>query len=198
MIDASRLIELLACPRCDRTPLAVTDSGHRCPGCGTEFPSVGGIPWLFADPESSLGEWRNRLHHDLTRLAHEAGLLREEVAGAALRPLTRRRLELHIAAIDAHRRSLRELLAPLGVQSQQASYESHLALRTRLPVDQGLNTYYANVHRDWCWGVAENEASLEQIRSVTDGGGGLGDMLILGAGACRLAFDLHTALGARR
>ena len=57
--------------------------------------------------------------------------------------------------------SLRELLEPVDIQSSQASYESYLALRTRLPSDQGISTYYANIHRDWAWGDAENQASLD-------------------------------------
>jgi hypothetical protein len=75
-----------------------------------------------------------------------------------------------------------------------ASYESYLALRTRLPADQGLHTYYANLHRDWCWGDDENEASLQQIQKVvaeSDGGLSLGNTLVLGTGACRLAYDIH-------
>ena len=47
----------------------------------------------------------------------------------------------------------------------QGSHDTYLALRTRLPADQALNTYYANVHRDWSWGQDENEASLKQIES---------------------------------
>ena len=72
----------------------------------------------------------------------------------------------------------------------QAGYESHLALRTRLPSDQGLNTYYANVHRDWVWGEAENTASMAEIDAVLADRELTGDVIVLGAGAGRLAFDL--------
>lgn len=186
MPDASTVDDLLACPRCDRAPLTAGDGRYRCAACRTEFGAIGGIPWLFADPESSLGEWQNRLHHELERLAREAKSLsgelqaltaeRKSPAGEEktlaaeakderLQTITRRRLERRLEAVEGHRRALGQLLAPLGVQSREGGFESHLALRTRLPLDQGLNTYYANVHRDWCWGVAENEASLAQIRS---------------------------------
>lgn len=196
MPATSPLTGLLACPRCDRTPLTPTGKRYRCGGCKTEFTDVGEIPWLFADPDASLGEWRNRLHYELQRLAHDSERLKAELNGAELRPLTRRRLELHRQASDAHRKSLRHLLAPIDVQSMQASYESHLALRTRLPADQGLHTYYANVHRDWVWGDRENEVSLAQIRKVLEKDEKTGDTLILGAGACRLAYDMHMKLDA--
>ena len=48
----------------------------------------------------------------------------------------------------------------------------------------------------------ENSASLQQIKAVAKGGDGddshLGDTLILGAGACRLAYDIHMWLGTSR
>ncbi len=200
MTDVASLDELLACPRCDRTPLARDGSAYSCGGCRTAFPSVGGLPWLFAEPDASRGEWQNRLRFSLQRLAHDARRLRAELRKDGLAEPTKRRLELKLAATDEHRQALQELLAPLDLQALAASYESHLALRTRLPADQGLNTYYANVHRDWCWGERENEASLEQLRRglASSGDRTTGDTLVLGAGACRLAYDLHGEPGAAR
>jgi hypothetical protein len=103
-------------------------------------------------------------------------------------------LERYKKSVEQHRRALQKLLRPVDLQSQSGSYESYLALRTRLPVDQGLNTYYPNIHRDWAWGVEENEASLKQIRSVLHDNAELGDVLVLGAGAGRLAYDIHRGL----
>lgn len=194
MSDA--LIDLLACPRCDRTPLAAADAGYRCPACRTEFGALRGIPWLFAEPDAARGEWRNRLHFELARLARDIEGLRRELGGNDLRPPTRSRLERHLEGTEAQRRALMQLLAPLDVAPDDSVFESHLALRTRLPSDQGLYTYEANVHRDWCWGEAENAASLEQIRAVAPESPG--NVLVLGAGAGRLAYDLHQALGPAR
>ena len=97
--------------------------------------------------------------------------------------------------VESHRRKLQKLLRPIDVQSLQGNFESYLALRTRLPTDQGLNTYYANIHRDWAWGDEENEASLKQIRAVLHDHAELGNVLVLGAGAGRLAYDIHMQLG---
>jgi len=185
------LDELLACPRCDKTPLTADDSALRCGACRIEFPLVNGIPWLFAEPQAALGEWRSRWHFALQQLGQDASRLDHELKNEALRPLTRRRLERYRKALESHRRSLQKLLKPIDVQSLQASRDTYLALRTRLPSDQGLNTYYANVHRDWSWGDEENDASLEQVRRVAGDSAELGRVLVLGAGACRLAYDLH-------
>ena len=198
MFDMSHLSDLLACPRCDATPLAENAGIYRCNGCKTAFPSIGGIPWLFADPDAALGEWRNRLQFELQRLTREAQLLRTELDGAIPLARTKQRLELQLQATVEHRKALQELLAPVDVQSMQASFESHLALRTRLPRDQGLHTYYANVHRDWAWGDTENRLALDEIRLALDSDKQTGDTLVLGAGACRLAYDVHMSFDAGR
>jgi uncharacterized protein YbaR (Trm112 family) len=200
MPETSSLSDLLACPRCDGQALSPKQDGYRCKGCKTEFSGVGGIPWLFADPGSSLGGWRNRLHFSLQKLASEAQRIRAELTDKALGELTRQRLQHQADAIDVHRTALREILGPLELDAMQANYESHLALRTRLPVDQGIQTYAANIHRDWAWGAAENEASINEIRAVLGDtqASSLGDTLVLGAGACRLAYDLHMQLDASR
>ncbi len=194
MSAASQLTELTACPRCDKSPLSVAGDAYRCDGCKTDFPPISNIPWLFADPDASLGEWRNRLHFALQQLSTDAKRLTSCLKSDALSALTRQRLERQLRAADEHRSALRQILAPVDIQSAQASYESYLALRTRLPTDQGISTYYSNIHRDWAWGDEENAASLAQIRTVTDGGTALGNTLVLGAGACRLAYDIHTEL----
>jgi uncharacterized protein YbaR (Trm112 family)/SAM-dependent methyltransferase len=185
------LIDVLACPRCDKTPLSENEGVFSCGACKIEFPSLDGIPWMFAEPQATLGEWRGRLQFSLQQLSQESAGLDTELKNKDLRPLTRRRVERFKKATDSHRRSLQKLLRPVDVQSVHGTFESYLALRTRLPADQGLNTYYANVHRDWAWGDEENKASLKQLRSVLHENAELGNVLVLGAGAGRLAYDLH-------
>jgi uncharacterized protein YbaR (Trm112 family) len=196
MADTETLLDLLACPRCDRAPLAGDGAGLQCPACRTGFGSIRGIPWLFAEPDAARGEWRNRLHFELSRLARDADALRGELKQQELRDATRARLERQLDATEAQRRALLQLLSPLDVTPDAAVFESHLALRTRLPADQGLNTYYANVHRDWSWGEEENAAALEQVRALAPSAPR--DVLVLGAGAGRLAYDLHMQLPAAR
>ncbi len=188
---STELVDILACPRCDKTPLEQTDDVFRCAACKVDFPSVDGIPWMFAEPEASLGEWRNRLQMSLQRLSHEVAGLEKELKNKDLRQLTRRRVERYKKALEQHRRKIQKIMRPLDVQSLTGNYESYLALRTRLPADQGLNTYYANIHRDWSWGDEENEASVRQIQAVAQDNADLGNTLVLGAGGGRLAYDIH-------
>jgi uncharacterized protein YbaR (Trm112 family) len=198
MGEVKQLLSYLACPRCDKTPLELDDGKFRCTACKIDFPDIDGIPWMFAEPDASLGEWRNRLQFALQRLGHEIAGLDIELNDENLRALTRRRLQRYRKSVDQHRRTLQKLLRPVDVHSQSGSFESFLALRTRLPVDQGLNTYYSNIHRDWAWGDEENEASLKQVSSVLHDDAGLGDVLVLGAGAGRLAYDIHRKLDCSR
>ncbi|MGI9219960.1 MAG: class I SAM-dependent methyltransferase [Woeseiaceae bacterium] len=191
-------VNLIACPRCDKSPLAEQEDKLHCTACKIDFPLLDGIPWMFAEPDASLGEWRGRMQFALQELSHEKAGLDGELKDKELRPLTRRRLERYRDCVDTHRRYLQNLMQPLDVQSTSGNYESYLAMRTRLPVDQGLNTYYANVHRDWAWGDDENEASMKQIRAVLHENAELGSVLVLGAGAGRLAYDVHTQFECER
>ena len=188
----SVLSALLACPRCDKTPLEQSGETYHCKACDIDFPSVNEIPWMFAEPRAALGEWRGRLQFALQKLSHESAGLDQELKGTDLPALARRRVERYKKCVDSHRRKLQKLLRPVDVQSLQGNHETYLAMRTRLPADQGLNTYYANIHRDWAWGDEENQASLKQIQAVLHDHADLGNVLVLGAGAGRLAYDLHT------
>ena len=188
----TELNALLACPRCDKSPLEHDDGQYHCKACKIDFPTIDGIPWMFAEPGATLGEWRGRLQFALQSLGHEIAGLDQELKNKDLSALARRRVERYRKCVDSHRRKLQKLLRPIDVQSLQGNHESYLALRTRLPTDQGLNTYYANIHRDWAWGDEENEASLKQIQAVLHDHAELGNVLVLGAGAGRLAYDIHT------
>lgn len=188
------LTQLLACPRCDKTPLDLSDDALHCKACKVDFPLLEGMPWMFAEPQAALGEWRGRLQYSLQQLSHEIVGLEKELQSDDLRALAKRRVERYKKAVESHRRSLQKLLQPIEMQSLQGNYESYLALRTRMPTDQGLNTYYPNIHRDWSWGEEENKASLKQVRAVLHDHAELGNVLVLGSGAGRLAYDIHTKL----
>jgi len=188
------LTELLACPRCDKTPLESSDAVLHCNACKVDFPFLEGMPWMFAEPLSALGEWRGRLQFSLQQLSEEVISLDNELKNDDLSALAKRRVKRYQKAVKSHKRSLQKLLRPVEMQSLQGNYESYLALRTRMPTDQGLNTYYPNVHRDWSWGDEENQASLKQIRAVLHDHAELGKVLVLGAGAGRLAYDMHIEL----
>lgn len=180
-------LDLLRCPRC-RGPLASADAWS-CAACGVEYPAVDGVPWLFPEPRLALGEWQARIHGFLAGLETQAARYRAALDGGVTRASTRNRLKLLSAACTDHARRLRALLAPFAGASPAAAPEIYGALGMTLPAGQGLTGYYANLHRDWCWGEAENEAGY-RILDAALGPEPPGRTLLLGVGAGRLAFDL--------
>jgi uncharacterized protein YbaR (Trm112 family) len=189
-MNETGLASLLACPRCDQAPLEKIGRPYRCAACRTDFPMLDEIPWLFPDPAAALADWRSRIDFTLKTLAQEHRQLRAAAAAENIGELTRRRLTALAAATEDHASRLEGVLAPLRQEPRAASFTSHLAFRTRVPSDQGLTTYAYNIYRDWSWGREENEASFEIVRAALNGGSP-GKTLVLGAGAGRLAYDLH-------
>ncbi len=183
------LAELLACPTCG-TPLA----GNGCLACRVDYPEVGGIPWLMPEPRLALAEWRGRLHHLLTHYAAESRRQREALEGLAATGLARQRIERVANALDDQTERIRALMQPLGAERRNEAHAVHVALGTELPLNQGLSTYYPNLHRDWCWGDEENRASLTAVRASLPEDFALERLLVIGAGAGRLAYDLHQAI----
>jgi SAM-dependent methyltransferase len=140
-----------------------------------------------------LADWRGRLGLLMQFLAAEGAAMRDgaESAGG---PATRRRLQHMAAAHEDQGRRLQALLAPLGPGESAMAEATHRGIGTRLPLEQGLTNYYVNLHRDWAWGAEENAAGLAEIVQVLGGSArGLGRTLVHGAGAGRLAYDLHAA-----
>lgn len=190
-MSSPALADHLACPRCEQSLRQYPDQSWGCGACGLNFPSLLDVPCLFAEPSATLTEWRGRLQFTLEKLSHEATELQTELQNPRLRPLTRDRLSLlNRATVDQLKR-LRELLAPLAIHQAQGTLATHLALQTRMPGDQGLTTYYPNIHRDWAWGDEENEATLRLVGGALPGRESVDSLLVLGSGAGRLAYDLH-------
>lgn len=194
MSNPNSLSSVLACPRCGKGPVTLERAGWMCGGCSSGFPVIGEIPWLFPEPRQALSEWRGRLNLLTQHLATEARAMRSSLQGSDLHPGARRRLEHVAQANEDQIERLRRLLAPLGLEESSAAEATHRGLGTRLPTEQGLTNYYVNLHRDWAWGDDENQAALQEIRTPLGGDlAGLGRTLVQGAGAGRLAYDLHAA-----
>lgn len=184
---SAALLERLACPRCD----AALTVNLACPACQATYPIHQSVPWLVADPAATRLEWKNRWQMALRDLEARQQSARESLkqAGAEAPEATIERLTTLADGYAAQHRALKLLLSDLGLAGG-ADLETYLALKTRLPTQMGLMAYEANVFRDWVWGAAENAASLEALTDVL-GAENPGATLVLGAGAGRLAYDLH-------
>jgi SAM-dependent methyltransferase/uncharacterized protein YbaR (Trm112 family) len=182
---------LLRCPRCAGT--LEGEAALDCHACGVRYPLIDGLPWLLPEPALALAEWRGRLHALTAHLKRQAAHYRAALTPGITRAATRNRLKLLAMACSDHARRVQAVLAPLEADAGQATPATYAALAPAVASTQGLASYYANVHRDWCWGEAENRASCQAIVDAL-GQASPQRVLVLGAGAGRLAYDLHAAL----
>lgn len=108
-----------------------------------------------------------------------------------LLPRTRRRLERFGDGLKEQRAQLVEHFGLLGAPPAKVA-------RGSLPFgspagSSGALKCYEHLFRDWGWGVAEAAQSLDLVRRLAPPK--LGKLAVYGAGAGRLAVDVHRTLG---
>ncbi len=194
----SKLLPLLNCPACSQTAPVPHPKGEglRCSHCQTEFPVYSSgrmsLPWLFPYPENALVDWNARFNSFLQQNLSEQFRLNTALETGRNGVLARKRLTSLCQAKEAQRAQVLSLLEPLGLDSIENS-EAACALYGALPKIQGLSSYYSNIFRDWAWENGENEQQLESVERVLEhtARAQIGKVLTLGAGSCRLPYDLH-------
>ncbi|MEO0443435.1 MAG: hypothetical protein AAFZ92_06805 [Pseudomonadota bacterium] len=183
------LLELLRCPITGET-LALSSHTLVSKESGKNYPLIDGIPWLLANPQNSLLDWSAKLNHFHQVIAEEINELEhalDRVSGK-----THQRLEQLLIAKRSFLHTVFDLMSPV-VRSPMAGKASYDALRDRAPSTQNLLSYEANLYRDWVWGDKENQLS-QQIVEANFTRDFAGKLIVLGAGAGRLAWDLHQAI----
>lgn len=193
------LCPILACPTCAFVDVATTDAGDalRCGQCATQLPVFRcgevDIPWLFAEPLSARLEWKARYNGFLHANSIELERLRKARDDQQISKAGRRRVSSLLHAREQHRNQVADILAPLQLDGINWPADATDLLRSKLPKNQGLSSYTSNIFRDWAWDNGENEALLNAVDSVLRAAqrGGIGATLTLGAGACRLPYDMH-------
>ncbi len=144
---------------------------------------------LLPEPGAHLELWRKQL-----------GLIAQQGGD------TRRALEesAETATSDRARLRLRALAKAVEVQVDDITSIVGPVLGGALPagdvpgLPRGIVEYISYLYRDWGWSghqYDENQRSLDAIGRVA-ATRRLGRTLVLGAGACRLAYDLHRNCGA--
>jgi uncharacterized protein YbaR (Trm112 family) len=175
----SALLDLLVCPAC-RGQLSQHEAGYWCAPCKVGYPTLGGVPCLLPEPDRWRASWRQQLA-ELTHAAEETvAMFEKELRKPALLQSTRLRLRTQIALTQ---QTLAELVAI--IEPAAGPNADHLLAGPRI---DPLNTFHY-LHRDWAE-TAENGSALACVERVLDGAP-LGRLLVLGAGAGRLAYDLH-------
>ncbi|MBT8079901.1 MAG: hypothetical protein KJO31_15085, partial [Gammaproteobacteria bacterium] len=154
------------------------------------------IPWLFPNPDVARLEWNSRLRGFRHTQMTEHNRLNRALGRTLASPLSRARIEETMRAKRAYCEQVDSLLAPLGLDGELMVPGMAKALHERLPRKQGVASYSSNIFRDWAWNNGENEAQFHAVSDVleADSRESLGAVLTLGAGACRLPYDIHRCL----
>jgi uncharacterized protein YbaR (Trm112 family) len=195
------LAPLLACPSCKRegAALAARAEHFLCANCKAEFPifKSGGarIPWLFRDPEAARLEWRARFNEFLHANSVEHARLERALAEPRKSKAAAARVSTLLRAREAQRKEIVELLGPLGLGAARAapSLDRAAVLHDKPRLRDGLASGYDHLLRDWAWDGVENDVRVECVREVLPERKSFraGKLLALGAGACRLSYDVH-------
>jgi hypothetical protein len=152
-----------------------------------------GIPCYFADFEQVKTRWGQDAKQLLFHLEANAQELARQFERPGMPRSTRERIKAFRRASLEQRESLKRIVVALEPDKipMPAFFEHFTGKGDKAPA---LLEHFANLHRDWSWGGAENSASLETITSLLPPGYAVGKLLVPGAGACRLAYDLHQQL----
>lgn len=199
--DTLTFSELLSCPSCRAPKSLVTDAGSvlRCPECSTRYPahSTGDavIGWLFRQPDIAELDWSARYKSFLRQNAAEYNRLNRALVSSSGNPVAGERIQNAMCSRRQHREQVEGILAVLQLDRDDLVPAVTQSLQDRLPRNQGLASYADNVFRDWAWNNGESDALLYAAQEVlsADHRDSIGRVLTLGAGACRLSYDLHRA-----
>lgn len=144
---------------------------------------------LLPQPELHVAYWRRQLGLVLQQGDETPRALRTQAAEPGLTASTPARLESLARAIAEQVAELASVVGPaLG---------GPLPPIDGIALPRGTTDYLTCLFRDWAWWGGhdpENSRAAAAIRAVA-GGRPLGRTLVLGAGGCRLAYDLHLREG---
>jgi LSD1 subclass zinc finger protein len=176
----------VVCPGC-RRPLDLRAEIVECSACGQRYPRVGGMAVLLPSAAEHVELWRGQLGLLLERGQQTLEGLTEAGAAAGLSAATGARLR---GLGQAVREQVADVAAILGPALGGAGAPSG-----GLP--RGVVEYIGYLYRDWGWpsaGYRENDVVLATLEKLLIGRK-LGRTLVLGAGACGLAYELHLRFG---
>jgi hypothetical protein len=188
-------LPLLACPRCGGGALETEGQGNDsddvvCRACARRYPSLGGVQCLVEDPPLYRALWLSRLEDYVAVTGDRLRGMRAEAELPGLLPRTRARVERVVAAFEAQRELVEARLAPLRAGAV-------VLPPSRSEGAQAVLEHYENLFRDWAWGEAEVARARELVQRAWPGTAPPPRRLaVYGAGAARLAAEVHRALAA--
>ena len=180
---------MLICPVCASDIEAI-----QCPKCHSEFFALGNIPCVFTAGIQQKKLWQHQMAMMEAQGGEALANLEYALQGYDLSDLTRARLE---QAFESMEQSLKVILAQFSGAGLVAQLDP---MYDQTTVDNPTE-YYHHILRDWAWDnepskyfeTHANDANLKRVMNVW-ADPAPGKMLVLGAGAGRLSWDLHEKL----
>ncbi len=165
----------------DDPPSEVGGIAFHCDACDVDYPSLGTVACLLPDPQTWRTRWREQLGRIHLEGEETIDTFESEQRRPGLLASTRKRLGHQVALTRQVLAEVDALLAPVGAWASP---------QTPMTGFRPMEMVHL-LHRDWGWPHSdENQRALELVTKVLPPGP-LGRVLVLGAGACRLAYDLH-------
>lgn len=191
---AKKLTGCIQCPQCgSNTQQGFDLDTLHCSHCGTQHFSLGDVPCLFPAGAHHKLIWQHQTA-TLQYMAHQGlAALQESLSRYDLTNTSRQRLADIQTANQINLESILTLLQKHGVTP--AANEQ---LGQMNPGD--MSEYFDLVFRDWAWDSTEkpNQENASALQRIMQSIAALPEkpqrILVLGAGAGRLSWDIHTQL----
>jgi SAM-dependent methyltransferase len=186
------LEQTVVCARCAGAP-KFSGLDISCARCGQEYPRVGRIAVMLPRPDDHVTLWRQQLARLIAQGEHTLAGLDAEASSPDMLADGQTRLRRLAKAVHDQIREIGDVVG--------SALGGPLPPPENVGLPRGVVEHIHFLYRDWGWDDGdspENQRSLEAVREVLGGEGGesLGRTLVVGAGGCRLAYDLHRLCGA--
>jgi uncharacterized protein YbaR (Trm112 family)/SAM-dependent methyltransferase len=184
-------LEILACPRC-AGKLINAELELVCSGCEQCYPMIGTLPCLVPEPSYWKSLWLSRLEDYREVTDARIRFMEKEAELHDVLPRTRARLRRMIEAKSTERDSIRQLFAGLEVDPSRRPSPAVPSRPETLGGRLAVLECYEHVFRDWVWGEPESSRVAALVTQLV--GRKLQSLAVYGAGAGRLALDVHRSL----
>lgn len=185
------IIEILRCPN-SKSPLTLQGPALKAEKGQREYGFLDDIAWLFKNPQAALHNWQSQARQFLVQMENKIETIKLELKRPGLLEKTQQRLSQMQLALESNINEYNELFQPL-LEAPVSELLIEEVLAERQPFTQTLRAYSDNVFRDWAWGHEENKVSIEILLNVLEARP-IENMVVLGAGACKLPMSLHKLL----